>query len=54
MTGYKFAKNQSIESFAKFFFTMTRSFGFDGQFFRKFMSNDRDYTEVLALFDHIS
>ena len=33
---------------------MTRNFGFDGQFFRKFMSNDRDHTEVLALFDHIS
>ena len=33
---------------------MTKNFGFDGQFFRKFMSNDRDYTEVLGLFDHIS
>ena len=32
---------------------MTKNFGFDGQFVKKFMSNDRDFEEVQSLFEHV-
>lgn len=53
LTARKFAKNQSIQVFASFLNLMFKNYGFDGQFIKKFLSNERDYSECLALLEYM-
>lgn len=53
ITALKFAKNQSIATFAKFLNIMFRNYGFDAQFVRKFLYNERDFNECLSLFEYL-
>lgn len=53
ITAVKFAKNQSILTFSKFLNIMFRNYGFDVQFVKKFLYNERDFNECLSLFEYL-